>query len=110
MIKFISQLFFNDNKKNYTNKNEIINEYIPEEEIKNLIQEDLPFIKAESNANQNKTKFSLPSINLLKVPSKEREKIDKNENNNPEFLEKILLDFGVNGNIKSKSWTCRHIK
>jgi len=104
MIKFISQLFFNDNKKNYTNKNEIINEYIPEEEIKNLIQEDLPFIKAESNANQNKTKFSLPSINLLKVPSKkEREKIDKNENNNPEFLEKILLDFGVNGNIKKVS-------
>ena len=103
-IKYISQLFFNNNKKNYTNKNEIINEYIPEEEIKNLIQEDLPFIKAESNANQNKTKFSLPSINLLKVPSKkEREKIDKNENNNPEFLEKILLDFGVNGNIKKVS-------
>ena len=104
IIKYISQLFFNDNKKSYTNKNEIINEYIPEEEIKNLIQEDLPFIKAESNAGQNKTKFSLPSINLLKVPSKkEREKIDKNENNNPEFLEKILLDFGVNGNIKKVS-------
>ncbi len=103
-IKYISQLFSNDNKKNYTNKNEIINEYIPQEEIKNLIQEDLPFIKAESNASQNKTKFSLPSISLLKVPSKkEREKLDKNENNNPEFLEKILLDFGVNGNIKKVS-------
>ena len=64
----------------------------------------MPFIKAESNANQNKTKFSLPSISLLKVPSKkEREKIDKNENNNPEFLEKILLDFGVNGKIKKVS-------
>ena len=47
IFKYIYQLFFNDNKKNYTNKNEIINEYIPEEEIKNLIQEDLPFIKAD---------------------------------------------------------------
>ena len=37
-----------------TNKNELINEYIPQEEIKNLIQEDLPFIKAE-NKSINKT-------------------------------------------------------
>ena len=33
-------------KQNYTDKSEVINEYIPQEEIKNLIQEDLPFIKA----------------------------------------------------------------
>ena len=40
--------FFNKKEhKNYTNKNEIINEYIPQDEIKNLIQEDLPFIKAD---------------------------------------------------------------
>ena len=40
----------------------------------------------------------------MKVPTdKEREKSDKNENNDPEFLEKILLDFGVNGNIKKVS-------
>ncbi len=103
-IKNIFQLFFRNNKKNYTNKNEIINEYIPQEEIKNLIQEDLPFIKAELNTNNIKTKFSLPSIDLLKIPSKrEKEKISKNEKSDPEFLEKILLDFGVNGNIKKVS-------
>ncbi len=103
-IRNIFRLFFKDNKKNYTNKNEIINEYIPQDEIKNLIQEDLPFIKAEFNNSRDKTKFSLPSIDLLKIPSKkEKDKINKNENNDPEFLEKILLDFGVNGNIKKVS-------
>ena len=35
------------NSKNYTDKSEVINEYIPQDEIKNLIQEDLPFIKAD---------------------------------------------------------------
>ena len=46
-LKKVSKIILNKKTKNYTNKNEIINEYIPQEEIKNLIQEDLPFIKAE---------------------------------------------------------------
>ncbi len=99
------QLFLKKNTKNYTNKNEIINEYIPQDEIKNLIQEDLPFIKTENNQYSIKTKFVLPSIDLLKIPSnKEREKSNKNDNNDSEFLEKILLDFGVNGSIKKVSY------
>ena len=103
-IQQISIIFLGKKEKNYTNKDEIINEYIPQEEIKNLIQEDLPFIKAESNNAYNKNKFKLPSLDLLKIPKKnEKEKSDKNENNDPEFLEKILLDFGVNGNIKKVS-------
>ena len=81
----------------------IISEYIPQEEIRNLIQEDLPFIKAE-NKNNNIIKFKLPSLDLLKTPSKkERENVEKSETHDPEFLEKILLDFGVNGNIKKVS-------
>ena len=59
-IKKLFNFLFSKNEKNYTNKNEIINEYIPQEEIKNLIQEDLPFIKAENNSLQNKTKFKIP--------------------------------------------------
>ncbi|MDC3121059.1 DNA translocase FtsK [Candidatus Pelagibacter sp.] len=90
-------------EKNYTNRSEIIDKYIPQDEIKNLIQEDLPFIKAENKINE-KIKFKLPNIDLLKVPSKkERENSDQNETNNSEFLEKILLDFGVNGKIKKVS-------
>ena len=95
---------FKRNERNYTNKNEIINEYIPQDEIKNLIQEDLPFIKSDKSSSTKETKFKLPSIDLLKIPSKkERENLNNNENNDPDFLEKILLDFGVNGTIKKVS-------
>ncbi len=102
-VKKILNYLFSKNSKSYTNKDELINEFIPQDEIKDIIQEDLPFIKAENNRS-TKTKFSLPSIDLLKTPTKkERESLNKNENNNPEFLEKILLDFGVNGKIKKVS-------
>ncbi|WP_440922449.1 DNA translocase FtsK 4TM domain-containing protein [Candidatus Pelagibacter sp.] len=102
-LKKILNYLFNKNSKNYTNKDELINEFIPQDEIKDIIQEDLPFIKAENNMS-TKTKFSLPSIDLLKtLTKKEKESLNKNENNNPEFLEKILLDFGVNGKIKKVS-------
>ena len=95
---------FKKKQKNYTNKSEIINEYIPQDEIKNLIQEDLPFIKSENNKSEIKIKFKLPDIALLKSPTKkERENLNKNETNDPQFLEKILLDFGVSGNIKKVS-------
>ena len=102
ILKFLN-LFKKKEEKNYTDKSEIISEYIPQDEIKNLIQEDLPFIKVE-NKKDIKIKFKLPGLELLKTPSKkEREGSEKNENNDPEFLEKILLDFGVNGKIKKVS-------
>ena len=103
-LKKIVFIIFKKNNKNYTNKDELIDEYIPQEEIKNLIQEDLPFIKAEINRNSNSPKFQLPSFDLLKkATKKERDNSNSDENNDPAFLEKILLDFGVNGNIKKVS-------
>ncbi len=102
-IKKLVSLFTNKSNKNFTDKSEIINEYIPQEEIKNLIQEDLPFIKTDFKKD-SKAKFKLPSIDLLKMPNKkERQISNKAENHDPVFLEKILLDFGVNGNIKKVS-------
>tara|TARA_B100001123_G_scaffold446441_1_gene600957 strand:- start:289 stop:2406 length:2118 start_codon:yes stop_codon:yes gene_type:complete len=101
-----SKLFFNlfNKDKNYTNKNEIINEYIPQDEIKDLIQEDLPFIKADKIKQNEKSKYILPDINLLKTPSKDERNISKkDERSDPVFLEKILLDFGVDGKIKKIS-------
>ena len=53
IIKKIFKLLFFKKEKNYTNENEVISEFIPQEEIKSLIQEDLPFIKSE-NKNDNK--------------------------------------------------------
>ena len=113
-INFSPRKFFNflkkinflnpKSNKNYTDKSEVINEYIPQEEIKNLIQEDLPFIKANEIKKTEIQKFKLPSLDLLKIPSKkERENSEKNQSSDPEFLEKILLDFGVNGKIKKIS-------
>ena len=103
-IKKYSTIIRLGKKENYTDKSEIISEYIPQEEIKNLIQEDLPFIKAENN-HYNKVKFKLPNLDLLKIPTnEERKQLKKNDSNDPEFLEKILLDFGVNGNIKKVSY------
>jgi S-DNA-T family DNA segregation ATPase FtsK/SpoIIIE len=106
-FSFIKKLFnfiFKRKERNYTNEKEIISEYIPQDEIKNLIQEDLPFIKNEDKAIPSKAIFKLPDIGLLKTPSKvEKVNSNQNENNDPEFLEKILLDFGVNGKIKKVS-------
>ena len=100
---FIKKFNKKDNQ-NYTNKNEVINEYIPQDEIKNIIQEDLPFIKTDKNDNLKDLKFKLPSLDLISSPSKkERNNLNKNENNDTAFLEKILLDFGVSGNIKKVS-------
>ncbi len=67
IVKKIHGLFKKENK-NYTNENEVIKEYIPQDEIKNLIQEDLPFIKAENVFSKAKSKFKLPSVELLKIP------------------------------------------
>ena len=101
--KFIN-FFSKNNKKPYIDKSEIINQYIPQDEIKDLIQEDLPFIKAERIKEGEKTKFELPSLDLLKLPTKkERENSNREDAHDPEFLEKILLDFGVNGKIKKVS-------
>ena len=104
-FKFIKKYLnlFRNNNKIYTDKSEIINEYIPQDQIKDLIQEDLPFIKSE-NKVENKVKFQLPSLELLKITTKkEKADFNKNEINDTEFLEKILMDFGVNGNIKKVS-------
>ncbi len=101
--KIINYININNNKS-YTDKKEIISEYIPQDEIKNLIQEDLPFIKADKIKENEKIKFQLPTLELLKIPTKkEKENSNKEEISDPEFLEKILLDFGVSGNIKKIS-------
>jgi DNA segregation ATPase FtsK/SpoIIIE, S-DNA-T family len=103
-VKKISKFLFFKKESNFTNENEVINEFIPQEKIKSLIQEDLPFIKNEHKTNDKKTKFKLPSINLLKIPTqKDKEKLSDKDFIDSEFLEKILLDFGVNGSIKKVS-------
>ncbi len=101
--KIVLKLFFKKEKNLVENTN--IESY--EEKISNYstqIQEDLPFANNENKNKISKNKFRLPSIDFLKTPSKAERAISSNEENiDKDFLEKILLDFGVEGKIKKIS-------
>ena len=106
-IKFFFNLFrnfFNSNinQKNNEENQEINTDYQFETSNKeNLIQEDLPFNKVTSEQKKTNKKFKLPSIDFLKNPSKkERERNQTEDKLDENLLEKILLDFGVEGKIK----------
>ncbi len=69
-----------------------------------LVQENLPFAKNTIEPKNTERKFKLPSIDLLKnVSIKQREKSKSEDKLEENFLEKILLDFGVEGKIKKIS-------
>ena len=105
VFKFFSNLF---KIKNYNLESSSDN-YIQDlksNEIKNekLIQENLPFTKNTTEAKNIKEKYKFPTIDFLKLPSrKESEKNFSKNNVDENFLEKILLDFGVEGKIKKVS-------
>ena len=108
-VNFSIKFFFNLIKnffilaKNQKNNNQEINiDYkadITQEDI--LVQEDLPFNKSTHEQKKANKKFKLPSIDFLKSPSqKERERNQTEDKLDESLLEKILLDFGVEGKIK----------
>jgi len=87
--------------ENISNEVPIENEYRPEID-KTLTQENFQFEK-KVIPEKNSIKFKLPSLDFLKQPSKkERENLIENKINE-ETLEKILLDFGVEGKIRKIS-------
>ena len=102
--KIIFQLFLKTEKK--LDSGERVTD-----EIKSLssiynkqTQEDLPFSNNDDIRKNVKTKFKLPLLDFLKSPTKKERKNDQNENAvDQDFLEKILLDFGVEGKIKKIS-------
>ncbi len=100
-IKIIFKFIFSRKEKNFINDERNVSSVT---EDKETIQEDLPFIKSTIETKTTKSKFILPSINLLKLPTKkERQKSPDKEEVSSDFLEKILLDFGVEGKIKKVS-------
>tara|TARA_A100001015_G_scaffold313254_1_gene420083 strand:- start:20 stop:2101 length:2082 start_codon:yes stop_codon:yes gene_type:complete len=105
VINLIRKIIFSNLKQSKKTQVSNLTEYEEEKvEINNkLIQEDLPFDNIKSQSNR-KIRYQLPSIKLLKIPEKKQvNKNEENENTKPDFLEKILLDFGVQGNIKKIS-------
>jgi len=111
-IKFIkSVLFFMiksfslKSKQNSFNSDVEINlEKKVNENIKiGTTQSNLPFEKVEKNFNTKE--FKLPPIEYLKKSLKNDLKLERSDSGhtNPELLEKIFLDFDVEGKIKKIS-------
>ena len=104
LIKKMVNLF-KDNKK--INKNndfpdESINSIVFDQTVSKVKQPILPFSK-EKEIKNTKNVFKLPSTSFLEKNTdlKLQKNINSEElNKNSQFLEKILLDFGVEGKIK----------
>ncbi len=85
-----SENLIRENEANYFEK---VNSNL----IETRIQENLPFNRL---SKINESKFKIPKLDILNLPKK-GERNQKQENLIDEsFLEKILLDFGVQGKIK----------
>ena len=101
-IFILKNLFLKIRKKNIIIE-DINNNTISEtnetndEDVNRPTQKDLPF---NITSGENKYKFKLPSIDFLRKPTKnERENISNEDKIDESTLEKILLDFGVEGKI-----------
>ena len=97
-IKKIKSLVKFEDQNIVKGNNDLINTSKTPEPVENKrVQESLPF---DEKIKANLKKFVLPDLKLLKTPLKNEKIAKKNEQINEEFLEKVLLDFGVEGKIK----------
>ena len=103
-IKKIPKLFKGDKVKLYKQEDiQYKNKEINLNKDESLVQVDLPFNKDQNN-QKIKSKYKLPNIDFLKLPTTKERSKDSSENKIDEnILEKILLDFGVEGKIKKIS-------
>ena len=99
------------NLLNFFKKNNKVETKIEEEKIKfpeqeeykeTRIQENFLFQNKSKSSEKVSVKYKLPSLDFLKIPSK-KEKSSSESKIEEETLEKILLDFGVEGKIKKIS-------
>ena len=72
------------------------------QENETRIQENFSFEKPKQH-EVKKFKFDLPTLDFLKKPSKKERESSSEIKVNEETLEKILLDFGVEGEVKKVS-------
>ena len=105
-LSYIVKIF--GNSKKIANKN-IVENYeentVSENDSINnetRVQENFSFDKNLTSSNKNIIKFKLPLINFLKSPSGYNKNLSENKIDES-TLEKILLDFGVEGQVKKVS-------
>ncbi len=105
-FKYITTIF--SKSKNISSKNIIERskeEIMYENEIVNSetrVQENFSFDKNTATNDKRKIKYKLPSLDFLKLPLKKDKNLSGNKINEKN-LEKILLDFGVEGEVKKVS-------
>ena len=102
--KFILKII---SKSNTTKENNLENE---KQENKNFItgnediQENFSFDNLSKQKVEKRTKIKLPLIDFLNIPNNNQKKnISQSTNYDEKSLEKILLDFGVEGKITKVS-------
>ena len=108
-FKFISSFFKFFNKSKKTSSGGVIENYdenvISEINYTNnetRVQENFAFENNISSSGKRTLKYKLPSIDFLKTPSKKNNNVSENKIDEKN-LEKILLDFGVEGEVKKVS-------
>ncbi len=98
---FILQNFFKSRKKDYSvQKKEFKKQEFIEQDT---FQETFSFDKNEEKVEVKRKNFNLPKLDLLEQPKLKNKKNTLRSDINEDFLEKILLDFGVEGKIKKIS-------
>ena len=108
-FKFISSFFKFFTKSKKTSSGGVIENYdenvISEINYTNnetRVQENFAFENNISSSGKRTLKYKLPSIDFLKTPSKKNNNVSENKIDEKN-LEKILLDFGVEGEVKKVS-------
>ena len=108
ILKTILKIFVKSKKSNINYENENINfeQKYSKENLGDENQPILPFTKKRETKISNNI-FKLPPTNFLekKIDTNNKTNINEAElNKKSEFIEKILLDFGVEGKIKKISY------
>ena len=78
-----------------------VNDAEPVTDTKESLEIKQQTFSFKNQSENKKNEYFLPSINLLE--KKQNIKISASKNPDPQFIEKILLDFGVKGKIKKVS-------
>ena len=95
---------FKKNKQDTKNFNNDYFDSVPEKKGEETrMQENFSFENKTDTDKKNTFKFKLPSIDFLSKPTRQDKKVSNENRIDENILEKILLDFGVDGKIKKIS-------
>ena len=104
-LKIFKNFILKDKSKFEIEKNIKKHTEVDFKKIESSVQENFTFDNFSQSSNEEKNKIKLPPTNFLNMQQKETKNKDiKQSNYDQKSLEKILLDFGVQGNITKISY------